>query len=217
MKSELVLVNNAVDIKDEDGLWVKSYSPSLNVRHTTRSSALWSIVSDRCKVGGAEQRRKPTYIGCSVLFEDYQAFAEWCNEEYGYMNKNDNGRFWNLDKDLLVEGNKVYGPDTCLFVPQRVNVLLIKKEKCRGEWPLGVCCKANSRFYSACSYKGVDTHLGVFDTPMEAHRAWQKFKIKHIKEVIKEDEIYNHEKLRFALNVHVEKLQYELDNGLETI
>lgn len=32
---------------------------------------------------------------------------------------------WHLDKDILLKGNKVYSPETCAFVPAKINSLLI--------------------------------------------------------------------------------------------
>lgn len=33
----------------------------------------------------------------------------------------DSGEPVELDKDIKVKGNKVYGPDTCLYVPRTIN------------------------------------------------------------------------------------------------
>lgn len=46
-------------------------------------------------------------------------------------------KYWHLDKDILVAGNKIYSPETCLFVPNRINSLLIRGVK-TGPLPLGV-------------------------------------------------------------------------------
>lgn len=57
----------------------------------------------------------PTYKGCSVTTEwhNFQSFALWCDSAYiqGYQ----------LDKDIKIEGNKVYSPKTCSFVTAQVN------------------------------------------------------------------------------------------------
>ena len=38
----------------------------------------------------------------------------------------------------LVHGNKIYSPSTCIFVPQRINTLFVKKDMNRGDLPIGV-------------------------------------------------------------------------------
>lgn len=43
-----------------------------------------------------------------------------------------------LDKDLLVYKNKVYSPETCVFVSKEVNNFLIKSSRNRGLYPIGV-------------------------------------------------------------------------------
>lgn len=62
--------------------------------------------------------KKPTYIGCSVCGEwhNFQVFANWFNENY----PKDGGRY-ELDKDIKVDGNKIYSPLTCMFVTQQEN------------------------------------------------------------------------------------------------
>ena len=60
--------------------------------------------------------RWPSYIGCSVdqRWHSFMAFREWvlAQSEWEGME---------LDKDLLVSGNKLYSPETCLFVTRQVN------------------------------------------------------------------------------------------------
>ena len=43
-----------------------------------------------------------------------------------------------LDKDLLVNGSKVYSRETCVFVSNQVNIFLTERGNDRGEWPIGV-------------------------------------------------------------------------------
>jgi hypothetical protein len=94
------------------------------------------------------------------------------------MNKEENGKFWQLDKDLKVFDNKVYSVDTCIFVPNRVNSILLTCSSARGEYPIGVCWdKQNKKFKSQCADKLV-RHLGLFTCTLEAHQAWQRHKIE---------------------------------------
>ena len=38
-----------------------------------------------------------------------------------------------LDKDIFCKGNKLYSRCTCIFVPQRINLLFTKSDKSRGK------------------------------------------------------------------------------------
>ena len=82
----------------------------------TKSARAWNNMKQRC-YSEKYQTKYPTYIGCYVCEEwlNYDTFKEWFNKNYveGYV----------LDKDILVEGNKVYSPQTCCFVPQMINNL----------------------------------------------------------------------------------------------
>ena len=62
-----------------------------------------------------------------MLWHNYQNFAQWFNE-----NRYDVEGRLHIDKDILYPGNKIYCPDTCLLVPQRINMLFLNKPNKRG-------------------------------------------------------------------------------------
>lgn len=119
------------------------------------------------------QARQPAYIGCSVC-EEWLTFSNF----KAWMEKQD----WEgkeLDKDILFKGNKIYSPETCVFVCPSTNLFTITCTASRGEWPLGVdLYKATGKFKSQCSnnFTKKKEHLGYFSTPDEAHAAWKKRK-----------------------------------------
>lgn len=43
-----------------------------------------------------------------------------------------------LDKDILCPGNKVYSPETCVFIDHAINSFVIECNSTRGKWPIGV-------------------------------------------------------------------------------
>ena len=101
-----------------------------------------------------------------------------------------------LDKDILIQNNKVYGPETCLFVTNAINNLLIDKGASRGEWPIGVCFdKRGGKYVAQCSAEGKNKNLGYYNTPKEASDAYKLFKY----ELIAETAIQQTEPLRSAL------------------
>ena len=81
-------------------------------------------------------KKEPTYIDCEVCEEwlNYQNFAKWFYKNY-YEISNEK---MCLDKDILIKGNKIYSPQTCIFVPNRINNLFVKSNNTRGEYPIGI-------------------------------------------------------------------------------
>lgn len=61
-----------------------------------------------------------TYKECEVCdeWQHYQAFAAWYEENYPK-----DGKKYALDKDIKVDGNKLYSPETCLFVTSAENAI----------------------------------------------------------------------------------------------
>ena len=77
-----------------------------------------------------------------------------------------------LDKDLMIPGNKVYSSDTCVFIPHGMNNL-IKFHKNNSEYPVGVDL-TDSGFRATISIGGKQKYLGHFHTPEEAAKAYIK-------------------------------------------
>ena len=151
----------------------------------TKEYVLWQSMLQRCysdtDVCSAFKKKNPTYEGCKVSenFKSYEYFYEWCHKQIGFDNEG-----WQLDKDLLVKGNKVYSEDYCVFIPKNINLLLVKSEASRGEHLIGVSwCKRDKVFRAmVCKNKGKPKSLGCFNTELEAFNAYKKAKESFIKE-----------------------------------
>ena len=93
-----------------------------------------------------------------------------------------------LDKDILVKGNKIYSPETCVFVPQTINVLFTKNDKNRGESIIGTSLQ-NGKYVAQCHLINPETgeskgeYLGRYDTQEKAFQVYKYYKEKNIKEV----------------------------------
>ena len=128
------------------------------------------------------KRKTPTYEGCEVSdnFKSYEYFYEWCHKQIGFDNEG-----WQLDKDLLIKGNKVYSEDSCVFVPKDINLLLTKRTASRGKHPIGVSWYSKSKTFIAQvnKNKGKPENLGYFKTEIEAFKAYKIAKESFIKEL----------------------------------
>lgn len=160
----------------ERGDWVCSIN-----NKTTKEYNLWIYMLKRCYDKRYKETR-PTYLDCCVgaNFLNFQYFAEWCNNQMGF-----NLPDYQLDKDILVKGNKVYSEDTCAFVPRQVNALLIDSKKRRGEYPVGVNYDKSSGKYKAQIRKyGKNHHIGLYSSPEEACAAYKTAKKDYTKDLI---------------------------------
>ena len=135
----------------------------------------WVNMLARCYSTSYKQIN-PTYEGCSVC-EEWLRFSNF----RAWMEKQDwEGK--HLDKDLLNPRNKVYSPEACVFVDERVNIFLTECSAARGEYMIGVYWdKSKDKFRAVCRSAGKSKHLGCFGTEIEAHKAWLAFKLKQAK------------------------------------
>ena len=118
---------------------------------------------------------RPTYSGVTVCKEwhSFSAFRAWwlANYREGFQ----------CDKDMLSVGNREYGPDVCVYVPQWLNSFPTDCGAVRGELPIGVSfCNQTGKYKSQCSnpITGKNRNLGYFTTPEAAHEAWRRYKLE---------------------------------------
>ena len=146
----------------------------------TKEYELWQSMLQRC-YSDTCKKKNPTYESCEVSdnFKSYGYFYEWCHKQIGFDNEG-----WQLDKDLLVKGNKVYSENTCVFIPKEINLLLTKRTASRGEYLIGVSwSKTNKAFRARVNKsKGKREHLGYFKTEIEAFNAYKQAKESFVKE-----------------------------------
>jgi hypothetical protein len=89
------------------GINDRSVSATLNGK-MTKEYDLWHAMLKRC-YSKPYLEKQPTYIGCSVsdTFLYYHLFYNWCQTQVGFGKEG-----YQLDKDLLIKGNKLYSEDT---------------------------------------------------------------------------------------------------------
>jgi len=168
----------------------------------TQEYSLWANMLKRCyhyNVG----KRNYVYKDCSVCEEwyNFQNFAEWYKKNF-YQIENEK---MELDKDILVKGNKIYSPVTCIFVPRIINTLFTKSNKTRGKYPIGVSSVGN-KYVSNCNIpRQPQKYLGKFSSIEEAFQAYKQFKEVVIKEIAEKYRNQIPEKLYNAL------LEYQVE------
>ena len=157
------------------------YKMSIDGKHTDEF-IIWYHMLERC-YDPKYQEREPTYKGCRI--EDYllnfQHICEWIKDNYYEIP----GEIMCLDKDILCKGNKVYSRETCIFVPERINLLFVKRDNDRGDCPIGVHPVPSGNYKVRCNngYGKLD-YLGTYTTKEEAFRVYKEYKERVIKEVI---------------------------------
>lgn len=154
-------------------------------KEQTKIYKTWHAMIRRC-YDKELHKKYPTYKDCEVCKEwhNFQEFAKWYNNNYYEI---DNERMA-LDKDILIKGNKIYSPDTCVFVPQSINTLFIKHNADRGNLPIGVHYdKQHKKYRAQCRIKNSNQKtLGLYNTPEKAFLAYKKFKEQYVKQVADE-------------------------------
>ena len=155
----------------------------LLVAQKSRAYRIWYNMIARCY---DENRLKvhPTYRPCSVCEEWhlFSNFKSWFDENYV--------EGFNLDKDLLSNGDGVYSPSTCCFLPQELNKAIMTRNDPSRSLPPGVvkhswtegCTRYSAQVGGGASHR----HVGYYATPEEAFVSYKEAKEQYVKELAKE-------------------------------
>ena len=141
------------------------------ITHDIQIYDIWCKMLSRC-YDAETQRKTPTYTTVSVCAEwlTFSNFQKWYKDNYkeGYE----------IDKDLLSEGLKIYSPTTCCFIPKYINAIVASiRKNIRGY------TERDGRFYASVQKYGKKVNLGGYATPEEAHAVYVLEKKHYIKEV----------------------------------
>lgn len=144
------------------------------------------------------KEKHPTYEKVYVCEEwhNFQNFAEWYYNNYYNINE----ERMEIDKDILYKNNKIYSPDTCIIVPQRINKLFVKSDRIRGNYPIGVHRHKNGNYVVQCEFNDSrKRYLGCYSTVEEAFNVYKMEKENYIKQVANEYKPYIPKKLYDAM------------------
>lgn len=161
----------------------------------------WKRMLRRC-YSQVELNKKPTYINVYVCddWKYFSSFYDWALHRYV--------KGFHLDKDLIVKGNKVYSPETCCFVPVEINSFICLNNKKRGDLPVGVIFRKDTKNYASQIYiDNKNKRLGSFNTVEDAFNAY-KYKKEEQAKVLAErwreyiDEAAYNALLKYEINIY---------------
>ena len=173
----------------------------------TRVYAMWQKMIARCYYEKSLEK-VPTYQECTVSdeFLYFQNFAEFYEN-----NKWTDELVLVPDKDILTHGKtKEYSRDTIVFVDKFINTIFTRRQRFRGDLPIGVTVRKYSsgtiKYVAVCNEYGKCKYLGTYKTPNEAFYAYKNEKEKYIKEVANK---YKEKYEKFPQKLYDAMINYE--------
>jgi len=157
----------------------------VETKKPTKEYDAWRSMIRRCYDNTVSNHS--SYEDCTVCEEwhNFQVFAKWFDKNYYEVNKES----MQVDKDILVKGNKIYSPNTCLIVPNTINTIFIKAFGARNGLPIGVYSREKRQplkpYVAQCGDidLGKQKTLGSFKTPKEAFLVYKEYKEEYIKRI----------------------------------
>jgi len=147
--------------------------------------AYWIRMITRCY--NEKEQQKPSsraYIDKWVRddWHNFQNFAEWALTQPNWDYED-----FELDKDLLVTGNKIYSPDACCFLPADINTFLSSRDS--GKFMRGVNIinpktpNSSVGYVARCHVGNERKYLGFYKTEEEAHSVYKQFKEQYARDL----------------------------------
>ena len=166
----------------------------------TKCYKTFSHMIDRC-YNMESYDKQHTYANCTVCDEwhNYQNFAKWYENNF-YQIPNE---LMCIDKDILIKGNKIYSPETCVFVPKNINSLFTKRDADRGECVIGVTQDKSGSYKAQYNVDGKITYLGAYHSEEKAFNIYKIKKEKLIKNIADEYKKYIPENLYDAMYKYI--------------
>lgn len=144
----------------------------------------WQNMLQRC-FDDKLKEKYPTYKDATccdrwLCFANFLEDFETLKQEHNW---GDNAKL-SLDKDILCKDNKTYSLDNCILVPEWINKLFVKCDASRGNYPIGVCCRKDTKeFQALCHINGKKINLGYYSTPEQAFNAYKNAKENEVKRI----------------------------------
>lgn len=145
------------------------------------SYSRWKNMMNRCYNVVLQDKYFTDYKDCEICEEwwNYANYRKWFDEHVPDVGKNEIGNY-DIDKDILYQGNKIYSASTCCIVPHFINALA--KDNKSGKYMQGVT-KEDNRYVTEIYYCGDRIKLGSYKTEEEAFKVYKNYKEKFIKDI----------------------------------
>jgi len=156
----------------------------------TKVYSCWSLMIIRCY---GDPSINTSYNNKTVCNEwhNFQNFAKWFEDNYV--------EGWQLDKDLLIQGNTTYSPNSCCFLPISINASIASLAG-----KSGVHFNAKTNFYQV-GYYNLET----------GKRTGTAFKDKYVAEEFHNENKFNY--LKLPMNLYRNQLSTNSLKRLEQI
>lgn len=134
----------------------------------------WKGMAKRC-YSSKFHSEHPTYKDVEICDEwlKFMTFRDWWAKNHV--------KGFELDKDILCLGSKVYSPDTCIYVPHWINSFNLDRGRSGDNDMIGAhFYKRYGNYQSYCKHpkSGKKIHLGYFESSELANAAWVNYKLE---------------------------------------
>lgn len=165
---------------------------------------LWTSMFHRC-YSDYYHSKKPQYKECSVdpVWFSFMAFRSWVIKQGPSLYDVDGNRL-EIDKDLIDPSNKIYSPDRCCLVSKKVNSFLsVFRGKGNSTYPGVFYDESRTKYKASCHdpFGNRPTHIGRFDSEVEAYMAWLKRKQEYA-HLLADSKYVTTKKVRKHLKAH---------------
>lgn len=165
---------------------------------------VWKSMMYRCYYKGFHKREN-TYSDCFVCEEwTYLSnFKRWFDENYvdGYE----------LDKDILSDGNREYAPNKCCFVPKQINNLIKKSQICYKSIHNGITKSKKDNFCVTIQKRKRKIVFKGINSLEESINIYNEEKTKYIHELA--DEYYSKHKITESVYEALKRYRFINKNG----
>ena len=146
---------------------------------------IWHAMLERCY--GSRDLESYKYCIVSEEFHSFEYFYNWYNKQKGAKSEG-----WQLDKDILSDGCKIYAEDTCVLVPRDINMFFAQtcgrtyQNVSKTKYVVGVNWDKQRKKFQSKYNNGGDKVISYHDSEWEAFLAYKRAKETRAKQLAKE-------------------------------